>query len=177
MRRRLAGWTAVVALGLAGVSCSSTSPSGGGSFLWSVDGRSYQAGQLGLTYANGSQNTFSGFTCSNGQSVTVSTTGTNIKFRTATYASPGSATAADGFQIVINEGLPAQSGGLVPSWIATAGTLTVTAVDGSHIAGSFDVTLAPNTNSSETGTAHATGTFDVPPFTAAATLCGGVNAR
>ena len=171
MHRRLVVFIALVAAaGLGAASCSSTSPSGGGSFAWSVDGRSYQAAALGLVYANASQNTFSGFTCSNGQSVTISTPATTIKFKTGTYASAGSPTASDAFQIEIHEGL-AQAGGPVPSWVASAGTLTITAVDGSHIAGAFDVTLVPNVNSSETGTAHGTGTFDVPPFTASASIC------
>ena len=177
MSRRPALCTVLV-LGIAtiGAACS-TSPSGGGSFTWAVDGRSYQAAQLGLVYANSSQNTFSGFTCANGQSATVSTPSANIKFKTGTYASAGSTTASDAFQIVVNEGLAAQAGGPVPSWVASAGTLTITAIDGSHVAGSFDVTLTPSANSTETGTAHGTGTFDVPPFTANTSICGSTGVR
>ena len=171
MPRRLARLaTLVIGLGVLATSCG-TSPSGSGSFTWSVDSRSYQAAPLGLTYANASQNTFSGFTCSSGQSATISTPSGNIKFQTATYHSPGSTSATDGFELVINEGLP-QSNGATPSWVASAGSLTLTTVDSSHIVGSFDVTLSPNANSTETGTAHGTGSFDVPPFTANANICG-----
>lgn len=177
MTRRLARLMSVaMGFAIAGAACSSTSPSESGSFTWSVDGRAYQAAQLGLTYANASQNTFSGFTCTSGQNISISTPSPNIKFQTGTYHSPGSTSAGDAFQLVIKEGLPVASGA-VPSWVASAGTLTLTTVNGSHIVGSFDVTLSPDANSTETGTAHGTGTFDVPPFTAAANLCGQVNGR
>lgn len=160
---------------LASSACGSTSPSGSSSFSWSVDGRSYQAAADGLTYSNDSKNTFAGFTCSNGQSATLSTPSVGTKFQTGSYNAPftpsGTPAATGAFQLVINEGLPAASGGLVPSWVASAGTLTLTTVDGSHIVGSFDVTLVPNGNSSEIGTAHGTGTFDVPPFTGVGNLC------
>lgn len=181
MNWRLGALTILVtAVSVVGSSCSSTSPSSSSFFKWAVDTRSYQAAPLGLTYANQSQNTFAGFVCSMGQSATVATPASSIPFHTGVYASPFTVSPAsplpsDAFQLVINEGLAAQTNGPVPTWVASAGTMTLTTVDGSHIVGSFDVTLVPNGNSSETGTAHGTGSFDVPPFTSSGNICGEVS--
>lgn len=157
---------------IAANACGSTSPSGSSSFNWSVDSRSYQAAQDGLTFSNSSKNVFAGFTCTNGQSATISTPSTNVQFQTGTYNSPITTAGGSGtFLLLINEGLATVSGDPTPSWVASTGTLTITDVNGSHIAGSFDVTLVPTVNSTETGTAHGTGTFDVPPFTGTGSLC------
>lgn len=168
MTIRFGALAAVVLAAVAGGAACSSSPSGASSFTWSVDSRSYTAVQDGLTYANASQNTFSAFTCRSGQSVSIATA-SGGSFDTGTYSSPitastGDASAKDAFTLFINEGLAATSGGPGPFWVAASGSMTITAVEGDHIAGTFDVTLVPSTNSTETGTAHATGSFSVPPF-------------
>src|SRR5579863_4723035 len=105
-------------ISLVGSACGSTSPSSASTFTWSVDSRAYTAASDGLVYSNSSQNSFAGFTCTMGQSVTITTPSTNISFSTGTYSAPippGSTTGGNGaFELTINEGLAAVSGGPGP---------------------------------------------------------------